>query len=304
MSAIEQRITAASAAIRAQPGNIEDASFLHSVLCQCALPRKAVEGRTFERRMQGGAASLLLEAGRLWIGSEWVDQPLPYGSRPRVALVYLISEAVRTQSPTVDVGASTHAFLKRLGVDTNGKGYARFKAQMRALAACRMTLGFTTGGISRTVDSKIVREFQAWTTDSDEQGVIWPGIVTLTTDFYQAVAEHAVPLDTRAIAALSHSSLALDLYAYLSHRLYRVQRQDGVLLPWQTVMDQFGQEYATRSPRAFRQEFREALRQVQQVYPGAKLEDAGTKGLRLLPSRPPISQAQVQVALPSPAAND
>jgi len=33
---------------------------------------------------------------------------------------------------------------------------------------------------------------------------------------------HAVPLDERALAGLAHSSLALDIYAWLAQRLHRV----------------------------------------------------------------------------------
>jgi hypothetical protein len=43
------------------------ADFLHSVLCQVGLPRKRVDGHTFERT--SGNVSLLLEAGKLWNGS-------------------------------------------------------------------------------------------------------------------------------------------------------------------------------------------------------------------------------------------
>ena len=57
--------------------------FLHSVLCQVGLPRRRVVGDTFER--MNGNVSLLVEAGKLWNGKEWQPQPLPYGTRPRLA---------------------------------------------------------------------------------------------------------------------------------------------------------------------------------------------------------------------------
>ena len=110
--------------------------FLHAGLCQVGLPRSQVKSLTFERT--SGKASLLLEAGKLWDGAknEWVQQPLPYGTRPRLALVHVSTEAVRTQNPAVEVGRSAREFLIRLGIDTGGREYRSFSAQMRALAAC------------------------------------------------------------------------------------------------------------------------------------------------------------------------
>ena len=54
----------------------------------------ASEGRTFER--ESGTVSIMLEAGRLWNGRKFVEQPLPYGTRPRLVMVHLSSEAIRT----------------------------------------------------------------------------------------------------------------------------------------------------------------------------------------------------------------
>jgi hypothetical protein len=47
-------------------------------------------------------------------------------------------------------GLCPRDFLIRIDVDTGGREYATFNAQMRALAACRMTLGF----VATTIDAK------------------------------------------------------------------------------------------------------------------------------------------------------
>ncbi len=176
--------------------------FLHSVLCQVGLPRRRVAGDTFER--MNGNVSLLVEAGKLWNGKEWQPQPLPYGTRPRLALVHVSSEAVRTKSPTVEVGHSAREFLLRLGIGTGGEEYANFNRQLRALAACRMSLGV---GLE-TLDTKPIKRFAAWASKNDKQRALWPGVIELTREFYESLAEYAVPLDPRALAALKHSALA------------------------------------------------------------------------------------------------
>ena len=77
MPATVRRVVEASSSIQQDPP--ERADFLHSVLCQVGMPRKKTEGRTFERK--SGTASIMLEAGRLWNGRKFVEQPLPYGTQ-------------------------------------------------------------------------------------------------------------------------------------------------------------------------------------------------------------------------------
>jgi hypothetical protein len=264
----------------------ERPDYLHSVLCQVGLPRSETKSLTFERA--NGSASLLIEAGKLWNGSAWVQQPLPCGTRPRLALVHVSSEAVRSQSAVVDLGGSVREFLIRLGVDTGGREYATFAHQMRALSACRMSLGFGT----ETIDAKPIERFNAWTDADGERQLGSPGVIELTPKFFASLTEFAVPLDSRALAALKHSALALDVYTWLAHRLLRVKRVTGERVTWKNLRDQFGQEYA--DPKNFKRKMVATLRSVLAVYPDARIEPV-LGGLILLPSKPPVPKITQQV---------
>jgi len=282
------RVVEASAEIRERAP--ERLGFQHAVLCQVGLPRRHHDGRTFERT--SGTASLLVEAGRLWDGRAWREQPLPYGPRPRLALIHVITEAVRTRSPVVEVGNSVREFLTKLGSHTSGRDYAAFRRQMMALAACRMTLGMAAGGAAVTVDAKPFKRFEAWLHPTGDQHTLWPGELELTGEFYDTLREHAVPLDHRALAALAHSALAIDIYTWLAHRLHRVRKAEGVMLSWGNLREQFGTEY--RDGRDFKRAFRLALRQSLAVYPEAKVEDV-IGGVRLRASLPPVRQTRTLV---------
>src|SRR5581483_1065951 len=127
-----RRMVGAAADIMQDPP--ERADFLHAVLCQVGMPRKRTEGRTFERH--SGTASMLLEAGRLWHRGSWQEQPLPYGTRPRLVMVHISGEAVRRRSRQIEIGQSMRDFLVLLGIEPNGGprgGYTMFKKQMEAL---------------------------------------------------------------------------------------------------------------------------------------------------------------------------
>lgn len=274
----------------------ERLQFSHSVLCQVGLPRKHTSHRRYERA--NGSRSLLVEAGSLWNGLSWAEQPLPYGAIPRLVLVHISTEAVKTRSRVIDMGDSMRQFLLELGIQPTGGargGYTALRRQMQALAACRMTLGMTDGAKATTIDAKPIKRFDAWIFNGHEDGAqrtLWPGELELSEDFYDTLTQHAVPLDYRALGALKHSALALDIYTWLAHRLPRVGNPMGTKVSWSNLKDQFGQDYG-RS-KDFKKSFRHALKQVETVYLDARLRDA-PGGLVLLPSRSPIPRTLIQV---------
>lgn len=285
----EGQLLVAGHQIATEPPDRND--FLHTVMCQVGLPRRPTEARTFERN--SGFVSVLLEAGKLYNGKQWIDHPLPYGTTPRLVMVHVSSEAVRNRSRRVEVGDSMRQFLLTLGIGDGGGprgGYTAVRKQIEALAACRLQIGMQTEGKVVTVEAKPFRRFDAWLHQDGSQHTLWPGVMELSTDFYETLTEHAVPLDHRALSALRHSALALDIYTWLAHRLCRVIKASGVMLSWQNLRDQFGQEYA--ESRDFKHEFRKCLRQVQVVYPTARVaEIAG--GIQLFPSPAPIPKTFV-----------
>lgn len=271
--------------------------FSHTVLCQVGIPRKHTPERRYER--SNGNLSLLVEAGSLWNGLSWEEQPLPYGAIPRLVMVHISTEAVRTKSRVIDVGESMRQFLTQLGLHASGGrrgGYTALKKQLQALAACRMTLGMTEGDRVSTIDAKPIKRFDAWLLNGLHDGAqrtLWPGELELSEDFYDTLTRHAVPLDYRALGALKHSALALDIYTWLAHRLPRVSDARGTKVSWSNLKEQFGQDYG-RS-KDFKKTFRHALRQVCTVYPDARLRDA-PGGLILQPSRSPIPRTIITMS--------
>jgi hypothetical protein len=287
----QRKLVEAGSRIRHQ--RPERADFLHTVMCQVGLPRRRTDSRTFERK--SGYVNILLEAGKLYDGKGWREQPLPYGATPRLVMVHVSSEAVRTQSRTVEVGDSMRQFLTSLGISPTGGargGYTMFRRQMEALAACRLTLGMENEGRVVTVDAKPIKRFEAWLQHDGSQHTLWPGVMELSRDFFDTLAQHAVPLDYRALASLKGSALALDIYTWLAHRLCRVNRPQGVKLSWQNLRDQFGQEYTDSTN--FKKQFRVSLRQVLTVYPDARIDEV-IGGLVIYPSPPPLPTTRVSM---------
>lgn len=260
----------------------EDIAFTHAIFCQVGLPRSKVEGREFMR--QSGSAWVNVQAGYLDEGGGPVQQPIPYGALPRLALAHVSTHAVRYKTREIPIGESASQFLDLMGMDHDGRRYASLRKQMHALAACRLQIGYK----GRTFNGQAVEQFDAWLASKQtKQRALWPGLMVLSEQFYNSLLDGSVPLDKRALHALKGSALALDVYAWLAHRLHRIEGR-GVTLYWKSLREQFAQEYEGKDPdKNFKKEFLPVLRKVQAVYPQAKVKQV-TGGLLLMGSPPPI----------------
>lgn len=294
---VQKRLTRASAAIRQNAP--EEITYQHTVLCQTALPvRRPDEGvRVWEREQ--GRAALRIEAGaaRDPRSRKFVELPLPFGPKARMVLMHLNSEAIRRRSPEIEVEDSMTAFVRRLmRADPNGREIRAFKDQLSALSAATVRLATDQGERTGQVNTQIVGAFDLWFPKNARQRVLWPSTVRLSTDYFDSLLGHAVPLDERAIASLAHSAQALDAYAWLTQRLHRVPKEAPQFVPWPALQEQFGQGF-TRV-RDFRRKFLLTLHQVHLAYPEARFA-ADEGGMTLSHSRPPVAKRLHPLAPPS-----
>jgi len=290
-TAVQMRLIESSADIRQNAP--EDISYQHTVLCQTGLPYRDTDARVWERR--NGRVILNVEAGRAYNAEQekFIDVPLPFGPKARLILIHLNSEAIKNRSPLIEVEDSMTAFVRMLqdGRDPTGPEIKKFKNQLSALSVATIRLAMTTekteeGMRARQINTQIVRNFDLWFPKNPNQRVLWPTTVELSREYFDTLINHAVPLDQRAVAALSHSAMALDIYAWLAQRLCRIHPQSDALVPWVSLHQQFGLGYTTRI-RRFRQVFLKTLNAVLQEYPAARLKPT-QEGLVLKASAPPI----------------
>lgn len=289
-SPIQQRLLDSSVSIQQdKPQNIV---FQHTVLCQTCLPYRDPGDGTRIWDRTNGLIALRVKAGEAMHPEKgWIDLGVPFGPKPRLILCYLNTQAILRQTPVIEVEDSLTAFVKRVGFDSHGRNIRIIKEQLARLSAADLRFGIATSSeTARTFAGKVVADFELWFPKNEKQRVLWPTSVTLSRDYFETLQNHAVPLDERALAALSHSAMALDIYAWLAQRLHRIAPGKEALIPWTShngtsLMDQFGFGYA--SLRKFRQVFRVTLKQVLAVYPDAKLhlDEAGMKARN---SPPPV----------------
>ena len=217
---------------------------------------------------------------------------LPFGTNPRLILAWICTEAVRTGSRDLVLGRSLSEFMRKLGIaSTNGRTQARLRNQMKRLFNCSVQLTYTTAE-RETSASALVAELTDfwWNPKHPDQTGLWESKVRLSEAFFNEIIHHPVPLDLTTLKALKRSPLGLDLYLWLTYRIFALTTPQQ--LTWKQVYRQFGAHPDKASDRftvhAFRYKVLRELKKIKLAWPG--LNYATPPGLLILhPSVPHIS---------------
>jgi len=282
---IERRVVeAAMAYMSDEDGGI---GFLYSGWCQAALPHKRLaDDKGWQ--VEGDRYCLIVEPGmRRGPGGQPVHVGVPFGSRARLILIYLQSEALRTQSREVMLGRSLRNWLERMQIPVCGRNLDIVREQTERISRCRLTFEVRQGnriGLSNQniMDSAIFLE----PSDDDAQGTLFTQVARLSEAFFEGLKRHPVPFEEAAIGAISNNSQAIDIYVWLAYRLHSLAKPTP--LSWRALKAQFGAGVAAMNN--FKIRFLPNLRLALAVYPQAKVEDDGDKGLILHPSPPPVAK--------------
>ena len=280
--------------VMGEPPN-KDLAFLHAIMAQCSLPYRQLEANQRDYVRESGRASIIISAGHLLdpITRKPTLQGVPYGAKPRLLMIHLCTEAVRTKSPTISVGDSMSSLMRDLGLTVSGGkngSISRFKEQLNRLAACRMQLIMRDDDRASIINpAPLIKRLDLWFPPDSRQRMLWPSQLTLSDEFFQSLTNFALPLDPRAIRGLQHSARAIDAYTWLAHRLPRVKNRKGDRVSWSALQTQFGPEVSDL--RNFKSQMITALKQVTAVYPDARIEQVDG-GLLLKRSNPPIKRKE------------
>ena len=295
---IKRRMIESSVEILGQPV-ADEFLYQHTLFCQTVLPYRdpGPTVRVWEREQ--GKISLRLEAGYIKKPrAGFVPIGLPFGTAARLILCHINTEALRRGEPTIEIEGSMTAFVHRLqGFAPNGAQIRRFKDQVARLSAALVRLAVDREDSVAQIDTKIVEAFEVWKDKDEGEQATFPSVIELSPRYFESLQNHAVPLDERAVSALAHNAMALDVYSWLAQRLHRVDPKRHQFLAWTNLHEQFGQGY--KLIRQFRAAFLDVLNLVKAQYPAARFR-ADESGMVLGNSPPPVQRRAVLVGSPPP----
>ncbi|MGE4049102.1 MAG: replication protein RepA [Acetobacteraceae bacterium] len=259
----------------------------HAGFAMTSLPHKRIEEGFWKR--EGHRTTLLVESGRDRKG-DFIG--VPYGSMARLILLYLQTEAVRSNTPEVELGRSMKSWMGRMNLTTGGKTYQLVAEQARRVSACRLTFfSDRENGTETRHNGAFVQDAISLTglNTDDNQPSLWQDRVRLDPGFWRSLKEHPVPVREEAIKAIGTRSLAIDVYIWLAYRLHSLDKSTPI--SWPAIHSQFGAGF--RLVRQIKPTFIEALQLSLAVYPEANV-DIERERIILHPSPPAVPKAEAR----------
>src|SRR3984885_1897712 len=268
-----------------------DIGYLFSGWAQAALPhRRLPDDAAWQGTTDRG--TLIVQPGlRPALDGTPVSVGVPYGSRARLILLYLQTEAVRTNTREIELGRSLHAWLRRLEIPIGGKQMASVRDQAERISRCRLSFQIRQGSRTGLVNQHIL-DTSMFIEDENIQGGLFVEKASLSQSFFDELKKHPVPVEEAAVRQIANNSLALDVYCWLAYRLHSLDVP--ITVTWKALHGQFGRSVARLDH--FKDHFRSVLALATSVYPDANLEEAESgAGLILRPSKPPVAARSVVV---------
>ena len=262
-----------------------DIGYLFSGWAQAALPhRRLADDAAWQ--VTTDRVTLIVQPGlRPAPSGTPVSVGVPYGSRARLILLYLQTEAIRTNCREVELGRSLHAWLRRLEIPIGGKQMASVRDQAERISRCRLSFQIRQGNRTGLVNQHIL-DTSMFIEDDNAQGGLFVERASLSQSFFDELKKHPVPVEEAAVRQIANNSLALDVYCWLAYRLHSLT--GPISVSWKALHGQFGQSVARLDH--FKEHFRTVMELATSVYPDANVEEADTGGgLILKPSRPPVA---------------
>ena len=260
--------------------------FMARTMALCSLPRSN-PGNQHQYKRKNGPFELVMIAG--------ADNKLPFGNFPRLLMAWVSTEAVKTQSRVLVLGDSLSGFMRELGIynSSGGRGgvQTRLRNQMDRLFNAHVSLIYKDERGKATVNTVIARRSEFWWNPKrPDESTLWESKIELSEDFFNEIIRHPVPLDMNTLTALKRSSLGLDLYLWLTYRIFSLRAP--LRLTWKQVYRQFGVHPAKASDNNTVQAFRyKVLRELQKIkLAWNDLNYSTAPGILILhPSTPAIS---------------
>jgi Plasmid encoded RepA protein len=216
-----------------------DFYFLFSGWALAGLPHRRIPDDK-EWRLETDHVTLLVEPGRKALPDGTNPHVgVPYGSRARLIMLYLQSEALRTRRREIELGSSLEGWMKRLGISPGGKSRKEVREQAERISRCRLTFQMQRNGRVALVNQNILDTAMFVEEAGDErQGSLFLDIARLSEGFFEQLTKHPVPVEESAIRQLNNNSMALDVYCWLAYRLHSLSKPTPI--SWTAIRQQFG----------------------------------------------------------------
>ena len=238
--------------------------FLPRHLVTMTLPHRRVAGSTYVRHDGDLRLSFHVDP----------EIGLPFGVYARLILMFLTTELIRSKDRRFELKSSWRAFLKNMEIPWNGRAYRLIREQLFRLSSTTFSSHFGKDGKDEQHDMLVITD--QWSHSSD---CIY---ITFSDSFFSLTQQSVIPLQSEIVRQIKRSPLALDLYAWLTYRTWKIDREH--FIPWRKLRRQFGS--SLNRERDFRTRFHSTINHVLSLNPVTPYVSMNRNGLRLAPNNP------------------
>lgn len=239
-----------------------------------SLPLRATAATMWERT--DGDVTVILAATPYEDADGTTQYHLPSGRIAREVIMYLVTSAMMSGSPTIEISRTWRGFLRDMGVPYSSANRRAVERQLRAILNMSVRVSHrSANGSGTNLSSRacLVGSGEDLVFDSD--GALddaYRSVVILSDEFFERIAAAPSPVHgtmrvlrdswRQIVTENPHQALAGDVYLWLAGRMSRVRRE--VRIPWTDLAAQFGSSMSNE--RRWRQQFRSALSVATRAY--------------------------------------
>lgn len=264
--------------------------YLYSAFCRISLPRNKVIANDY--CYQHAKWSIFISSSILQENNIPVRQNIIYGTKARLLLIAINTYAIVNRTSEITLSHSFNQLLTKLKLAPRGgkNSPAQYlKEQLKALITCSITLCTEKSYLDINPIQGVCGVDLFNNNKSQRSGDI---VISLSSDYYQLLLANSVPLRKSHILSLKNSALALDIYAWLTLRVFEIESTNRpVKIRWVPLKSQFGQEYGCK--KSFKREFKQKLQRVIDIHPFNVAIVTG--GILLKPSPRPVHPFQLDI---------
>jgi hypothetical protein len=163
--------------------------FMAKFLVQTTLPHSEQPGTQYVRT-DGNLTLRITDVGATG---------LPYGSYPRLILIWMTTEAVRTGNRELELGSSLSSFMAQLGLQATGGHWGtipRFRNQMQRLVGAAISTRWSSDANGQNHSGGenllVADRFHLWWTPQElPHGILAKSSVTLSVNFFEQLVAAA-----------------------------------------------------------------------------------------------------------------
>ncbi len=265
-------------------GQGQEVKLFTRMMLQTVIPRKATPER--EITIENGHWDITIQAG--------AKDHLPSGSLPRLILILTIALAIEHDSRTIPLGSCLAEFMDWLGIKEKTGGrwgtITRVKTAARQLFKSRVSIEYTGPKGYALENIQFADQVRAYWTNSKHNQLDLEGhVVVLHELFFRYIKQSPFPLDFSTLKSLARSPLGIDLYVWLSYRMYNLKAPVGI--SWKQMHVQMGGTYG--STDNFVRNAKRELKKINLAWPGLKYETPRGR-LVLHPSQLAVPPTQIR----------